>query len=315
LIDNHQAPEAPIRIGLVGIGKIALAQHVPALAADPRFALVATASRHGRVEGIPTYADIAEMLRGPDRLDAVSLCTPPEGRLDIARVAIDAGVAVMLEKPPAATVAEAEALAAAARAAGVPLFTTWHSREAGAIDGAQAWLAGKVVSAVRVTWKEDIRRWHPGQEWILEEGGFGVFDPGINALSIVTALLPGQIVVEQAHLRIPQGRGSPIQAMAALRAGAVPISVDLDFLQTGPQSWDIVIETDKGTLKLSDGGATIAIDDGAPVTTPNREYPRLYARFADLVKKGRSDVDLAPLRLVAQALAIGSKEDTEPFAF
>ena len=41
-----------------------------------------------------------------------------------------------------------------------------------------------------VTWKEDVRHWHPGQQWIWEAGGFGVFDPGINALSIVTKIMP-----------------------------------------------------------------------------------------------------------------------------
>ncbi|MDH7971936.1 Gfo/Idh/MocA family oxidoreductase [Sphingomonas sp. AR_OL41] len=305
----------PIRVGLVGIGKIARDQHVPALAADSRFTLVATASRHGHVDGVPAYPDIAAMLAGPERLDAVSLCTPPEGRLDIAREAIAAGMAVMLEKPPAATLAEAEALVAAARAAGVPLFTSWHSREAAAVEDARAWLVGKTVSAVRVTWKEDIRRWHPGQEWILAEGGFGVFDPGINALSIVTALLAEPVIVERAHLRIPAGRGSPIQAMAALRAGTVPIAVDLDFLQTGPQSWDIEIETDAGAVTLTDGGATIAFDGGAAVTAPNREYPRLYARFAELVATGGADVDLAPLRIVTDALTIGSREEVAPFDF
>ena len=312
---GEAASDRPIRIGLVGIGKIARDQHVPALIADPRFVLAATASRNGSVDGVPAYHDIAAMLAGPEKLDAVSLCTPPEGRLEIARVAIDAGLAVMLEKPPAATLAEAEALVEAARAAGVPLFTTWHSREAAAVGAAQAWLVGKTASAVRVIWKEDIRRWHPGQEWILEEGGFGVFDPGINALSIVTRLFSEPCTVEHAHLQIPEGRGSPIAATMALRSGSVRISVDLDFLQTGPQNWDIVIEADTGILKLSDGGATLTVDDAPPQARTNQEYPALYARFAELVAARVSDVDLAPLRLVSEILARGSRDTTAPFSF
>jgi D-galactose 1-dehydrogenase len=305
----------PIRLGLVGIGKIARDQHVPALAADPRFILAATASRSGGVEDVPEYTDIAAMLAGPERLDAVSLCTPPDGRLEIARAAIDAGVAVMVEKPPAATLAEAQALVAAASAARVPLFTTWHSREAAAVGEARAWLVDKIVAEVRVVWKEDIRRWHPGQEWILEEGGFGVFDPGINALSIITSLLPELCTVEHAHLRIPQGRCSPIAATLRLRSGSVPVAADLDFLQTGQQSWDIFIETDAGTLALSDGGATIAVDGGAPRTSPNCEYARLYTRFADLIDAGLSDVSLEPLRIVSDAMIMGNRECVAPFSF
>ena len=312
---TKRAAGEPIRIGLVGIGKIARDQHVPALAADPRFVLAATASRNGAVDGVPSYPDIAAMLSGPERLDAVSLCTPPEGRVEIARAAIDAGLAVMLEKPPAATLAEAEALVQAAQGADVPLFATWHSREAAAVPEARAWLAGKTVTSVDVTWKEDIRRWHPGQEWILAEGGFGVFDPGINALSIVTCLLSDPCVVERADLQVPEGRGSPIAATMALRSGSVPIRVELDFLQTGQQSWDIAVETDAGRMTLSDGGATIAIDGAAPRTAPNREYPRLYAHFAELLGAHRSDVDLAPLRLVSRALEIGVRETVGSFSF
>ncbi len=305
----------PIRVGLVGIGKIARDQHVPALRADPRLVLAATASRHGQIDGVPGYTHIEDMLAGAEQIDAVSLCTPPPGRIDIARVAIEAGKAVMLEKPPAATLAEAEALVAAAHAAGVPLFTTWHSREAAAIGEAQNWLSDKTVRAARIVWAEDIRRWHPGQEWILDEGGFGVFDPGINALSIITRLLPGSFVVDHAHLAIPKGRACPIAATLGLRSGDVPVSVELDFLRTGPQRWDIAFDTDEGPLRLSDGGATIAIADEAPRTAPNCEYPQLYARFANLVATGDSDTDLAPLAIVEAALQQATVERVEPFAF
>ena len=41
-----------LKLGLVGIGKIARDQHIPALAADPRFELVATASRNASVDGV-----------------------------------------------------------------------------------------------------------------------------------------------------------------------------------------------------------------------------------------------------------------------
>src|SRR3546814_10467554 len=81
----------------------------------------------------------------------------------------------MLEKPPAATTTEISALADHARARGVTLFATWHSREAAGVTGARDWLSDKRIRAAHIRWKEDIRRWHPGQEWILDAGGFGVF--------------------------------------------------------------------------------------------------------------------------------------------
>ena len=306
----------PIRIGLVGIGKIARDSHVPALRADPRFVLAATASRNGHVEGVPAYTSIEAMIAGGERLDAVSLCTPPAGRHAIAAAALGAGLHVMLEKPPAATLSEADDLTARALAAGTSLFMSWHSREAAGVAAARAWLAGRHVVAVRIDWKEDIRRWHPGQEWILAEGGFGVFDPGINALSIITAILPAPVFVEAAHLEVPANRASPIAATLAMRAGETRIAAAFDFRQTGPQTWDIAVETDAGTLRLAEGGATLVLPGGAAAQAgPNEEYPRLYAHFADLVGTGRADADLAPMRLVADAFLLATRETCDAFAF
>jgi predicted dehydrogenase len=305
----------PIRIGLVGVGKIARDQHVPAIRADERFDLVATASHHGGLEGVPAYGDIADMIGGGHALDAVAICTPPGGRHALAVAAIDAGLHLLLEKPPGATVAEIDDLIARAKAKRVTLFAAWHSREAAGVAPARDWLAGARIHAVRIVWKEDIRRWHPGQEWILEAGGFGVFDPGINALSIVTELLPEPLTLEAAHIAVPAGRGSPIAATLALRSGGASVSADMDFLQTGPQTWDIEVDTDRGTLRLGLGGSVLRIGDGPERCAPDREYARLYARFAGLVAGGESDADAGPLRLVEAALRTASRVAAPAFDF
>ena len=306
----------PIRLGLVGIGKIARDQHLPAIAANPAFVLAATASRNASLPGVPSHIDIAALIAGGHALAAVSICTPPEGRHVLARAAIDAGLHVMLEKPPGATVSEVVALAERAALKGVTLFATWHSREAAAVDTARRWLADKAIRSVRIDWREDIRVWHPGQDWILAAGGFGVFDPGINALSIATAILPGALRIETATLHIPANRAAPIAASLGMAMGDdIPVAVELDFLQTGPQSWDIIVETDAGTLTLKDGGAHL-FRDGAEQTLPHEgEYPRLYRRFADLIDTGTSDIDLRPLQLVADAFLVGTYVTTASFDF
>ena len=123
-------------------------------------------------------------------IDCVALCTPPSVRLAMARQALDAGYHVLIEKPPTPTLGEMFAMIDYAKAKSRVLYATWHSRYNQAVDEAKRRLAGKRVSKLKVTWREDVKRWHPGQEWIWEPGGFGVFDPGINALSIVTKILP-----------------------------------------------------------------------------------------------------------------------------
>lgn len=305
-----------IRIGLIGIGKIARDQHIPALAADPHFKVVATVSRSGAaIDGVPTFTDFAALSAAGHKLDAVSLCTPPEGRAAIASAAIAAGLHVMLEKPPGIDPAEVEHLAKEAREANVTLFASWHSRAAGGVEPARAWLADRRIARVDIVWKEDIRRWHPGQEWILDAGGFGVFDPGINALSILTAILAGPIRLDSARLEVPEERGSPIAAALQMQAGDTPVTAAFDFRQTGPQSWDIIVDTDAGRLTLSQGGSVLTLPGEAPLITPDREYPNLYGRFASLIDAGLHDVDPTPLALVCDALAIGQRETVPAFAF
>jgi D-galactose 1-dehydrogenase len=45
------------------------------------------------------------------------------------------------------------------------------------------------------------------------------------------------------------------------------------------------------------------------------EYPALYARMADLVNEGKSDVDLSPMVHVSDAMTLGKRNVVEPFAF
>ena len=75
---------------------------------------------------------------------------------------------VFLEKPPGATVSEVEDLKALAEENGVSLFASWHSRYAPAVEAARAFLASTRISSAAINWKEDVRRWHPNQEWIWQ---------------------------------------------------------------------------------------------------------------------------------------------------
>lgn len=298
---------ARIRIAVVGMGKIAKDQHLPAIAAVPDFDLVATVSRSGEsIDGKPHFHDIEALAASGMEIDAVALCTPPQVRRRIAQFAIDQGWHVFLEKPPGATLSEVEALRKAADARGISLFASWHSRFADGVEPARAWLAGRTIRSATITWREDVRVWHPGQDWIWEPGGFGVFDPGINALSIVTEILPGDWVVHRADLHVPDGRMSPLAADIDLTCGDIPVTAAFDFLHEGPQQWDIVVETDGGTLKLSMGGAILDID-GTVTEATDAEYPGLYAKFAALVGSRSSDVDVTPLRLVADAFLVGRR--------
>ncbi len=294
------------RIALVGIGKIALDQHVPAITASSDWELAATVSRKGTVKGVEAFTDFATFLAARPDVTVVSLCMPPMPRFAYAEAALNAGRHVMLEKPPGATLAEVHALTALAAEKGLTLYTTWHSRMAYAVAPAKAWLAGKTVTKAHITWAEDVRRWHPGQNWVFEPGGMGVFDPGINALSILTEILPKPVHLTAATLTYPENCQTPIAASLTFTGG---ITADFDWRQQGPQTWDIDLETTAGTLALRMGGNRLEIN-GTEIAGENSimgEYPALYARMADLVAKEQSEVDLAPMTHVADALTLGRR--------
>jgi D-galactose 1-dehydrogenase len=303
-----------LRLGLVGLGKIARDQHLPAIAATPGLELVAVASRAAQAEGVANYPSLEAMLAAEPQLDAVILCQPPQVRYGAARMALAAGRHVFLEKPPGVTVTEVEALAALAQAQGVTLFASWHARFAAAVGQARSWLAERTLRRAEITWKEDVRHWHPGQSWIFEPGGFGVFDPGVNALSILTEVVREPIRVVAAELDTPANRQAPIAARLALETSAgARVDAVFDFRQTGPQTWDIVLETGEGRLVLSEGGAKVAIDAEPQCAPQEGEYGAMYRHFTDLVRSGISDVDVGPLKLVADAFLCARRGQTEAF--
>ena len=303
-----------LRVAIVGFGKIARDQHVAAIAATDGVTLVAIADPHTSLPDLPHFATLEALLREGPPIDAVAVCTPPQVRRARAAIALAAGKHVLLEKPPGASVSELDSLTAQAASAGRTLFTTWHSRFAPAVEPARRWLKSRRIKSVRITWKEDVRVWHPGQAWIWQAGGLGVFDPGINALSILTAILPQPLFVTVAELCFPANREAPIAAQLSLSDEAgLPIMAEFDFRQAGPQTWEMLFETDGGPLLLSAGGARLAAGNEVLVDTAKAEYRAIYRRFAELAATGAGDVDLTPLRLVADAFLLGRRRIVEAF--
>lgn len=301
-------------IALVGIGKIARDQHIPAIMANPDFLLAATASRNAEVGGIVSYRTLDALLKAEPDITCVSLSTPPQVRFGDARQALEQGRHVMLEKPPGMTVSEVQALEQLAHAKGLTLYATWHSRHAAAVQATRDWLGGRRLLGLHIDWKEDVRHWHPGQDWVWEAGGLGVFDPGINALSVLTAILPEPIHLRAATLSFPENRDTPIAAeLTFAPLDGAPLTASFDWLEQGPPKWNIHMRTDDGDATLSHGGARLLVDGTEIAAGSDEEYPALYSRFAELVATGASDVDLAPMTHVADAFTLGRRVTVAAF--
>ena len=307
-------------IAIIGVGKISQDQHLPVIAKDKRFKLAAVVSQRGLPQpGVPTYRTPGELYAALPDLDAVAICTPPHVRHAIAREALDAGKHVLLEKPPAPTMAEMHDLTAYAAAKGRVIFATWHSRYNEGVDLARKLMAGRKLRSLHIEWKEDVRRWHPGQDWIWDAGNFGVFDPGINALSIFTKIMPQPAFIKSAELTFPANRDTPIAASLVMTSAAsaspdTRLTAEFDWRQEGEQSWNIDIALDDGAkLRLTHGGTKLWVDGAMRYEAPMQEYEAIYRHFAELLDKGQSEMDAAPFQLVADAFLVGRRATTASF--
>ncbi|WP_448632497.1 MULTISPECIES: Gfo/Idh/MocA family protein [Pseudomonas fluorescens group] len=304
----------PIRLALVGYGKIAQDQHVPAILANPAFRLVSVATQGQPCAGVENFRSLGDLLAKGPQVDAIAFCTPPQGRFALVQEALAAGKHVLVEKPPCATLGEAMALVDQAREQGVSGLFAWHSRYAPGIEVAREWLATRTLQSVQIDWKEDVRKWHPGQAWIWQPGGLGVFDPGINALSIATHLLALPSFVESAELRVPDNCQSPIAASLRMSdARRLDIRAEFDFDHGHDELWSIEIRCTEGTLRLDNGGAVLSLDGVRQAVADEGEYAAVYRHFQQLIADKASDMDLQPLRLVADSFFVGSRTLVAPF--
>lgn len=331
--DAHGTPEnAPIiNLAVVGIGSIAVRCHLPAICGADDFQVTAVvdsnrealqdlARSEKSMQAAQSFSSLEALLEDSEslaRIQAISVTTPPQGRFLLAARAIAAGKHVMLEKPPVTCVSQLMQLEALAREHRVSLYTSWHSRAMPAVLPARMWLAGKRLLSAKITWKEDVRWFHRGQRWIWEAGGLGVFDAGINALSIITYLLETLVHVESAVLSIPSNVCTPIAASVTLRtAEQAPINCEFDWDVSGQdQAWDIEMQTDNGLLQIRQGGKVLIInDEDQKLSSDNwQEYAMLYREFANLVRRGTSFVDACPLALVSDIFLIGERRSVPAF--
>ena len=90
-----------------------------------------------------------------------------------------------------------------------------------------------------------------------------------------------------------------------------PLAASLDWRRSEGEEWTITVETSDGIERAPRGRRRAAAPQrrSAARTTGIGEYPDIYRTFVDLIDERRSLVDVAPLRLVADCLLVGSRTD------
>jgi|SRR5690554_3302020 len=306
------------KIAVIGVGKIAQDQHLPVIDGSADFELAATVSTRGLAhKGLPVFRTPAELYAAMPEINVVSICTPPGIRHQYVREALDAGKDVMMEKPPTTTIAELDDLIAHARRLDRVLYQTWHSQYNAAVDRAKALLAEQGVTAARIDWRESVRKWHPGQDWVWEPGGFGVCDPGINAFSIFTKVMPYPVFVEASTLTFPANRQTPIDVAITFKSAQAhkpKLSAGFNWLEESGEIWTIRFETGTGdVIKLEGGGRSLKVNDAVVLQHGDGEYAAMYDHFADLLDRHESDVDTTPFRLMSDVFLIGARVNGPDF--
>ncbi|HEX6341403.1 Gfo/Idh/MocA family oxidoreductase [Umezawaea sp.] len=194
--------EEQLRVGLIGAGPWATAVHAPGIADHPGTRLASVWARKPEAAARIAAVHGADVASSPDELlsgvDAVAFAVPPEVQAEIATRAAEAGRHLILEKPIASTVEDAERLASAVERAGVAslvLLTRRYAPETkellaqlhrtGGWTGADAqWLSGALLDGPysHSPWRHERGALHD-----LGPHVFDLLDVALGRITDVTA--------------------------------------------------------------------------------------------------------------------------------
>jgi len=344
---------APLRTGIIGFGLAGRVFHAPFLATNPAFAITAIAtSDPGRAaQAAAAHPDAAIMstdalLQRAGDLDLVVLASPPHVHREQAVAALEAGAAVVIDKPFVPTVADAEAIIAAAEAAQRPLTVFQNRRWDGDFRTVRTLVAGGALGTVH-RFESTFERFGAPRQGTWQgqispaQGGGILFDLGSHLIDQALTLF-GPATLEAAELRaVRDGLGSEDDAFVSLRHDSgvrSHLTMSRVAAQSGPrfrvlgdQSGYTVYGLDgqEPDLKVgrwpgSDGyGETpkaqwglLGVDNGeqplVPVPTEPGGYPEFYAQVAASIRDGAPvPVDarhaLETVRIIEQAHALNPR--------
>jgi NADH dehydrogenase len=290
-------PLRPVRVAVVGLGKMGVA-HTAVLSMIPDCEIVGIADHHaplGRtVRGMgykaPFFTNAGKML-ATTRPDAVLVCTQQDVHLPIARMALEAGAAVFVEKPLAHTLADAEALAAAATRARLPVSCGYtlaylpvfaRAREAisaiGTLRQARSSMHLSQVFGPRQGWMYDPAR----------SGGGVVANISSHLLFLLDWYLGTPVEVRATWMKHYGPVEDELHGMMTLASGA-EVGFDSSWSVPGYPLSAVVIEMDGDNGKLLISNDAFELD----LLEPRDGWPggHTLTRHAELPQPARFDVN------------------------
>ena len=243
---------SPLRIGVIGCGRVATyAMLAPArVSRDTQVVAVAArdldrAKAYAGEHGIRRALSYQALVADPE-VDLVYIATPPAFHVEQARLAIAHGKPVLVEKPFAMNGAEAEALLAEARSAGVPIFEAMHSRHH-ALWTLVARLLPRLgpIMALDAVFDTPVRTDDAEFRWDWRLGGGALMDLGVYPLTWVRAIAGEPDAVCEARFRRERDADAAVTATLAMPGGVTArIAADM----AAPRRARLTISGQSGVL-------------------------------------------------------------------
>lgn len=307
-----------IHVGIIGCGKITQVRHAPEFADNPNVVLSGFCSMHGnRAEALAAqyggrvYETYQEMLADP-QIDAVSICTANHTHAEIAIAAFQAGKHVLCEKPMAMTLADCEAMVAAADAAKRHFMIAQNQRKAQAHIVARRLLAEGAIGDI-ISFR--LMYGHSGPDnWSADAGSNTWFfnkdkaimgvaaDLGVHktdVLHYVTGLKITEVTAQVATLNKKNPDGTPISVddhafcLYKLENGVMG-TMTVSWCFYGEEDNSTIFYGTKGIMKIYDnpdfgirisqpGGNEICYKLGTIMTNDNLFKSGIIDSFVDTV--------------------------------
>lgn len=292
-----------MRVGVIGCGAITRRSHLPALraagaelvafASRTRESAEAAAAEAGSGVVVPDWHDLVAL---PD-LDAVLVATPNALHAEQALAAIRHGKHVLVEKPFTVTVAEADAVLAAAARHGVVAMAAHNARFAPPVQGAaravRAGEVGTVLSVRAVFCHPGPEDWSAASSWFLERdqsGGGALIDLGVHLVDALRFVLDDEVVHVSASLSgLLDGVERDAVMLLDLRNGAVG-SLHAGWRSASGPEFSLTVAGDRGTLVATLAGVTVTGPDGlARALDLPTDAGTVQDAFVRAVREGRAE--------------------------
>ena len=268
-----------IRIGILGCGKIAQVRHIPEYADNKDCELYGfyNPTRSRAEEMAEKYGgkvfDTAEELLSDPNIDAVSVCAANYAHAELTIKALKAGKHVLCEKPMATTMADCEAMVAAAKESGKLLMIGQNQRVTAAHMLARKMVEegviGKVISFRTAFGHGGPETWaiKPGKDtWFFDKGkaAMGVMaDLGIHKTDLIQYLLGQRVVATTAMLTTLDKRGADDELIGVDDNAICIYKMSDGTVGTMTARWTYYAAEDNSTVLYGTKGEMRIYDDPA----------------------------------------------------